>query len=76
MYFYGPMGDGYNIGWGIFMLFFWILIFIIATLVISRYLKSHNEGQNQSRALDIAKERYAKGEIAKEEFEQLKKDLK
>ena len=63
---------------GIFMLLFWgVVIFLIVWGI--NQLKG-NRGPStyvpQSHTpLDIAKERYAKGEISHEEFEHIKKEL-
>lgn len=82
--YYGcPMGNmmGWGTGWlgMIFMILFWTLIiaggiFLIKYLVQNTRGGPHTGGQ-RSRALDIIEERYARGEIDKQEFEARKKDL-
>ncbi|HUY62371.1 MAG TPA: SHOCT domain-containing protein [Candidatus Paceibacterota bacterium] len=80
--YYGhPMMGGYE-GFGIMgILFsiFWVIVFIAAIVALVRFARGksmwrcrHGHGE---AALDILKERYAKGEIGKAEFEEKKKDL-
>lgn len=77
MYYYGPMGDGNDWGWGALMIVLWFLFFILVAVIVARLVRGREAGPaGKSDPLDIAKERYAKGEITKEQFEQLKKDLK
>jgi putative membrane protein len=78
----GPdMMYGWGMGWfgGIFSLIFWILL-IVGMVFLIRWLihmsKGHPApGPSGSRAMEILKERYARGEIEKDEFEEKKKDL-
>jgi putative membrane protein len=37
--------------------------------------RHHNENKDTETPIDILKKRYAKGEITKEEFEQMKNDI-
>ncbi len=56
-------------------IFFCILIIWLIAAVISHFYDLHDEPKSDDRFIEIAKERYAKGEITKKEFEELKKDL-
>lgn len=63
---------------GIWMLLFWGAIIAFGVWVVRKLFGSAVSDSakiSESGALDIAKERYAKGEIPKEEFEQIVKDL-
>jgi len=61
-------------GW---MIIFWIGL-IVGAFFLVKYLVDQSRGSSsgeESSALEVLKRRYASGEIAKEEFEQKKKDL-
>ena len=76
----GMMG-GYGMGWvgGILMIVFWILIIVGLVFLIKWLIQStgrdKTSGSGGNRALEILKERYARGEIDKAEFDSKKKDL-
>ncbi len=59
---------------GLWMLIFWGgLIALIVWGIVK--LSRRNGSAPKHDPLDTAKERYARGDISKEEFEQIKKDL-
>lgn len=60
--------------------FFWIIIIGLIFVIIwsntrekDKYIPFDQRGED---AMDILKKRYARGEIAKEQFQQMKEDLK
>ena len=70
----GYGGYGNMMGWfegGIMMILFLVLAIIFIVWIV-REISGKN---SRSSALEILKERYAKGEIDKKEFEEKKKDL-
>ena len=58
----------------LFMCVFWVCIIGLIIWGILR-LSRHSGTPTKSSPLEIAKERYARGEITKDQFDQLKKDL-
>jgi len=85
-YYGNMMGWGFGFGW-IFMLVFMLLfggLIIWAIFALVRGVSGHGcfgdhhdggHGHKDDNALEILKGRYAKGDISKEEFEKIKKDL-
>ncbi len=64
----------WGIGMMLFAFVFWGLV--IAGLVIGlRWLLKVERGARPDAALDVLRQRYARGEISKQEFEEKKRDL-
>jgi putative membrane protein len=81
---YGPMsgyegGHMMNYGYRYGGMFMWILVLIVlgvAIYFIVQSVKSKNvSGEARETPLNILKKRYAKGDITKEEFDRMKKEL-
>jgi putative membrane protein len=57
------------------MLLFWVLI-IAGIVALGKWIFDRSsDAPRRKTALDILKERYARGEIEKDEFERKKRDL-
>jgi putative membrane protein len=69
-----PMWWGWGIGMMAMMFLFWALV-IVGLIVGIRWLLGQGKATRSDSALEILRQRYARGEINKEEFESKKKDL-
>lgn len=69
------MGFGF-FGGAVFVFLFWILVALGVIYLIKYLVGTGKDSERKAdRAVEILKERYAKGEISKEEYEQKKKEL-
>ena len=74
---YGFGGMGWGHGWGVFGLLhmgLWWILLLLAIAVLAKWLFT-GSSRAGNHALELLRERYARGEINKEEFEQKKKDI-
>ena len=79
------MGHGMMGNWGmggfgmVFMMVFWVLVIVGIVFLIRWLIPAAGSGkaavQRGSGAVEILKERYARGEINKAEFESMKRDI-
>ncbi len=83
-----PYGPGFGWAWmifgGLMMLLFWGVVIALAFFAIRAFTRSgswqsrdvnRGEVRREDNALAILKERYAKGEIDKEQYERMRSDL-
>lgn len=62
-------GDYWGMGWGM-----WFIPLLIIALIIFLYLNNNSSAQKET-PMEILKKRYAKGEITKEQFDEMKKNI-
>ena len=78
-YGFGSSSGTWGIVGGIISLLFFLLIIIGTILLIVWAVRQFSHQPHQmtqaSKSIEVLRERYAKGEITKEQFEQMKKDL-
>lgn len=65
-------------GGGVLSMFIWPIILLIIGFFLFKWMGQQNGGQNpfqKESALDILQKRYARGEITREEYEEMRRNL-
>ena len=73
-------GFGMGLGGGLLMVLFWIVLIVGAVWLVrgvfpTRQQPPMSSAQLEPSADEILKQRYARGEITKEQYEQIRRDL-
>jgi putative membrane protein len=72
---YGPGGGWPMMHYGYGGWFVWLLLVIVVAIAIYYFVQAQKGGSVRDTSLGILKKRYAKGEITKEEYDRIKRDL-
>lgn len=84
MYYPMMLAGGFGILWIILHILGWVLAIVIIIWLIrfilgrgrhDRHMRWMEMAMGHDRSKDILRERYAKGEVTKEQYESMKKDL-
>ena len=59
----------------LFMSLFWIALILLIVWVVRAVIGAGGGGGGSSNARNILDQRYARGEITRKEYEQMKKDI-
>lgn len=70
----GWMWGAWGVGMMLFMFLFWGLV-IVGIMLGIRWLVNQGKESRTDSALEVLRQRYARGEINKEEFESKRRDL-
>lgn len=71
---WGDYGWGMGVGGWLLMALIWIVVILGIVFLIKLTTGTRNKIEKET-ALGILEKRYARGEISKEEFEQIRNDL-
>jgi len=61
-----------GMGMGVIMMIFWVLMILV---VVWLFQNARRDKTSTESALEIAQKRYAKGEISKEQLDEIKRNL-
>ncbi len=67
-------GGGYGMLGGLMMLVFWGVVIVLVFFAV-RWLTDNKSGAHTSKAIDVLKDRFAKGEIDEDEYRKRKAAL-
>jgi putative membrane protein len=72
---HGPQGGWPMMHYGYGGWFMWLILVIVIAFVIYFVVQTQKGGSVRETPLEILKKRYAKGEITKEDYDRMKRDL-
>lgn len=65
----------FGTGMGGWMFLWWIFVIVVIAGAVLFFSRQQRNTIRDKSALDILKERYARGELSKQEFEEKKRDI-